>query len=135
MTSVATRSATAAVVPVSDYLRNVPAGLRPTMQAARKTIMSVAPNGTKETAYRVWPIRYSVGDAAVAGVGNYPRWVSIYFFRGVELDDPDKILEGSGKSMRHVKLREPKDASRPEVKRMIRRAFKQGGITMRGQTP
>ncbi len=37
--------------------------------------------------------------------------------------------------MRHAKLREPKDASRREVKRMIRRAFKQGGITMRGQTP
>ena len=61
--------------------------------------------------------------------------MSIYFFRGVELDDPDKILDGSGTSMRHVKLREPKDASRPEVKRMIRRAFKQGGITMRGQIP
>jgi hypothetical protein len=126
--------ATPAQVPVSEYLSNIPASLRPTMQAARKTIRALGPKGTKEIAYRKWPIRYAVDDMLVCGVGNYPRWVAIYFFRGVDLDDPDRVLEGTGKGMRHIKLREPKDASRPEVKRMIRRAFRKGGITMRGET-
>jgi hypothetical protein len=126
--------ATPAQVPVGDYLRNIPAPLRPTMQAARRTIKALAPKGTKEIAYRRWPIRYAVGDMLVCGIGNYPRWVSIYLFRGTELDDPDRLLEGTGKSMRHIKLREPKDVSRPEVKRMIRQAFKKGGMTMRGET-
>ena len=44
------------------------------------------------------------------------------------------MLEGGGKGMRHIKLRDPRDASRPAVKRMIRRAFKKGGRTMRGET-
>jgi hypothetical protein len=123
--------ATPAQVPVSEYLRNIPARLRPTMQAARRTIKALAPKGTKEIAYRKWPIRYAVDDLLVCGVGDYPRWVAVYFFRGAELDDPDEVLEGTGKSMRHIKLREPKDASRPEVKRMMRRAFKKGGMTMR----
>ena len=126
--------ATPAQVPVSEYLRNIPAALRPTMQATRKTIKALAPKSTKEIAYRRWPIRYAVGDKLVCGVGNYSRWISIYLFRGTELDDPDKVLEGTGKSMRHIKLREPKDASRPEVRRMIRQAFKKGGMTMRGET-
>jgi hypothetical protein len=104
------------------------------MNAGRKVIKALAPKRTREIAYRRWPIRYAVGDKLVCGIGNYPRWVSIYFFRGAELDDPDGILEGSGKGMRHIKLREPRDASRLEVKRMIRRAFAKGGITMRGET-
>ena len=121
-----------AVVPVAEYVRKVPAALRPTMNAGRRTIKATAPKGTKETAYRVWPIRYSFAGEEVCGIGNYPRWVSVYFFRGAEMDDPDGVLEGSGKGMRHVKLREPKDANRPALKRLIRQAFKMGGVTMRG---
>lgn len=112
-----------AQIPVSEYVRNVPAKLRPTLQAARKTIKAIAPSA-KETAWRVWPIRYRLGDLYVVAVGNYPRWISIFLFRGGELDDPDGVLEGTGKLMRHIKLRDPKDASRPAVKRMLRRAFR-----------
>ena len=49
---------------MSEYLRNIPAPLRPTMQAARRTIKTLAPKGTKEIAYRKWPIRYAVGIGA-----------------------------------------------------------------------
>jgi hypothetical protein len=111
----------------------VPAAMRPTMQAGRRTIKAVAPKGTREIAYRRWPIRYSHDGLEVCGIGNYPRWVSVYFFRGAEMDDPHGVLEGSGKSMRHVKLREPKDANSPALKRLIRQAFRMGGVTMRGE--
>jgi hypothetical protein len=97
-------------------------------------VKAVAPKGTKETAWRTWPIRYSKNDLYVCAVGDYPRWVSLFFFRGADLDDLDRILEGTGKGMRHIKLRESKDADRPAVKRMIRRAFRTGGIDMRGRT-
>ena len=112
-----------AQIPVAEYVRKVPPDLRPTLQAARRTIKALAPKGTKESAWRTWPIRYSVADTYVLGVGNYPRWVSIYFFRGAELADPEGILEGSGKGMRHIKLREPKDASAAAVRALIGRAF------------
>ena len=117
---------------MSEYVRRVPATLRPTLQAGRRTIKAVAPKGTKETAWRSWPIRYSIAGLNVCGIGDYPRWVSVYFFRGAEMDDPDGLLEGSGKGMRHVKLREPKDADRPALKKLIRQAFRMGGVTMRG---
>ena len=124
---------TPAEVPVSEYVRKVPAALRPTLQAARRTVKAIAPKA-EEVAYRTWPIRYRVADLYVCAVGNYPRWISLYFFRGGQLDDPDGVLEGSGKLMRHIKLRELRDAARPAVKRMIRQAFRAGGTTMRGET-
>ena len=46
-----------------------------------------------------------VGEAAFAYVGAYSAHASVGFFQGVELPDPAGLLEGSGKRMRHVKLR------------------------------
>ena len=46
-----------------------------------------------------------VKDAAFAYVNVFKAHVNVGFFRGSELDDPTRLLEGSGKRMRHVKLR------------------------------
>ena len=47
-----------------------------------------------------------MGLAAVAYVNALTAHVNVGFFRGAELADPAGLLEGSGKSMRHVKLRQ-----------------------------
>jgi len=46
-----------------------------------------------------------VQDAAFAYVAAYKAHVNVGFFRGAELPDPGELLQGSGKRMRHVKLR------------------------------
>ena len=46
-----------------------------------------------------------VRDAAFAYVGAFKAHVNVGFFRGAELPDPTGLLAGSGKYMRHVKLR------------------------------
>lgn len=46
-----------------------------------------------------------VGDAAFGYVNAFTVHVNVGFFHGVALDDPAGLLEGSGKRMRHVKLR------------------------------
>ena len=45
-----------------------------------------------------------VGDAAFAYVDAFTAHVDVGFFRGAEIADPDGLLEGTGKFMRHVKL-------------------------------
>ena len=45
-----------------------------------------------------------VADAAFAYVAVYARHAAIGFFHGVDLPDPQGLLEGGGKRMRHVKL-------------------------------
>ena len=45
-----------------------------------------------------------VGDI-IFSIALYPRYVTLFFARGVELADPHGLLEGSGKGVRHVKLR------------------------------
>ncbi len=46
-----------------------------------------------------------VADAAFAYVNAFKAHVNVGFFRGAELADPVGLLEGTGKYMRHVKLR------------------------------
>src|SRR5690348_8317700 len=46
-----------------------------------------------------------VGDAAFAYVNAFRDHVNVGFFRGAEIADPEDLLEGTGKFMRHVKLR------------------------------
>ena len=50
-----------------------------------------------------------VGDAAFAYVNAFTAHVNVGFFRGAEIADPDGLLEGTGKFMRHVKLRPERD--------------------------
>jgi hypothetical protein len=54
-----------------------------------------------------------VEDAAFGYVNAFTAHVNVGFFDGATLDDPAGLLEGSGKRMRHVKVRwgEPVDAS------------------------
>jgi hypothetical protein len=46
-----------------------------------------------------------VGDAAFGYVNAFRAHVNVGFFRGAELSDPNGLLEGTGRFMRHVKLR------------------------------
>ncbi|WP_254621078.1 DUF1801 domain-containing protein [Sphingomonas sp. CL5.1] len=46
-----------------------------------------------------------VGDAAFGYVDAFSAHVNVGFFHGAALPDPAGLLEGTGKRMRHVKLR------------------------------
>jgi hypothetical protein len=46
-----------------------------------------------------------VGDAAFAYVNAFTAHVNVGFFRGAEIADPVRLLEGDGRFMRHVKVR------------------------------
>jgi hypothetical protein len=128
-----TPNRTAPAPPVSEHLAQVPAAVRPTILAARRTIKALAPTATEVT-YRSQPprsksamwkiIRYELDGADVAGIGTFSTYASLYFYRGRELDDGSGLLEGGGKDMRFIRLRSPADAEAPATKRLLRKAFK-----------
>ena len=46
-----------------------------------------------------------LGDVPFAYVNAFTAHVNVGFFQGASLPDPARLFEGSGKSMRHVKLK------------------------------
>ena len=64
-----------------------------------------------------------VGDAAFAYVNAFKAHVNVGFFRGAEIADPDGLLEGTGKFMRHVKLRPTHDVDAKAMTKLIETAY------------
>lgn len=64
-----------------------------------------------------------LGDAAFGYTNAFTSHVNVGFFRGAELEDPDAILEGTGRFMRHVKIRPETGADEKALREMIERAY------------
>jgi hypothetical protein len=64
-----------------------------------------------------------VADAAFAYVNAFKAHVNVGFFRGAEIADPDHLLEGTGKFMRHVKLRPESDINATALMKLIKTAY------------
>ena len=64
-----------------------------------------------------------VGDAAFAYVDAFKAHVNVGFFRGAVLADPVGLLEGSGKYMRHVKVRPDGDIDATALMELIESAY------------
>ena len=64
-----------------------------------------------------------VGDAAFGYVNTFTAHVNVGFFRGAEIADPEGLLEGTGKFMRHVKLRPERDVDGVALVKLIETAY------------
>jgi hypothetical protein len=60
-----------------------------------------------------------VRDAAFGYVNVFSAHVNVGFFHGADLDDPLELLEGTGRRMRHVKLRPGIDCDAAALCRLI----------------
>ena len=64
-----------------------------------------------------------VADAAFAYVNAFTAHVNVGFFRGAELVDPAGLLEGTGRYMRHVKVRPDGDVDAKALTELIDAAY------------
>ncbi len=64
-----------------------------------------------------------VTDAAFAYVNVFKAHVNVGFFHGAEIADPEGLLEGTGKFMRHVKLRPERDVDGTALMKLVETAY------------
>lgn len=65
-----------------------------------------------------------VADVAFGYVNAFSAHVNVGFFFGAALDDPAGLLEGSGKRMRHVKLRPGQIVNAAALNELIATAYR-----------
>jgi hypothetical protein len=78
----------------------------------------------------LWPRQnvagYGVGPKKMSEhfcyIALYDDHVNLGFNQGAELPDPDGLLEGPGKVLRHTKIAEPEDLEDPAVRRLLEAA-------------
>lgn len=62
-------------------------------------------------------------DAAFAYVNAFRAHVNVGFFHGAEIADPAGLLEGTGRFMRHVKLRPEREVDATALIHLIETAY------------
>lgn len=64
-----------------------------------------------------------VGDVAFAYVNVFTSHVNVGFFQGTELLDPNGMLVGTGKFMRHLKIRPGEEVDEAALTKLIEAAY------------
>src|SRR5687767_423933 len=59
---------------------------------------------------------------ATLSIVLYPRWVNLFFLRGVTLRDPKQLLEGKGTVVRHIAIHDPALLDDPDVQALVAQA-------------
>ena len=87
--------------------------------------------------YNALAIGFGASDRsseAVFSIALYPRWVSLFFLDGARLSDPDRLLKGSGSTVRHIMLMSASRLDEPGVQSLMSQALERAGVTMSGGT-
>ena len=110
-----------------DLLEITEESLRPIVTALREVIVEVDPDacevvrlGDRAATYGVGPRKMLDGYAYII---PHKRWVNLGFYQGVDLADPEGLLEGTGAKMRHVKIRSMDDANWTAVRLLVKGAL------------
>lgn len=88
-----------------------------TLLAEVKPGITEVPWGNQKIAgYGVGPKKMSEHFCYIAPKKDY---VNLGFMYGADLPDPEGLLEGSGKLLRHVKIRSLEDLERPALRKLV----------------
>lgn len=115
-------------VTVAEYVARFPPEIKRLIQEVRKVTRSIAPDRT-EKAYRGWPMRVFTDRGSIA-IAGFREHVNVNLGRGATLRDPHRLLEGTGKSIRHVKVRSVADARSDGVRDLIAQELRGGPARM-----
>jgi len=72
---------------------------------------------------------------AMFSIAVFPRWVSLFFFHGTELPDPDRLLKGTGNVVRHIVLKSADDLDRPAVRALMAAEIERSAVPLDASAP
>jgi hypothetical protein len=82
--------------------------IRALVEELRGVICSLGPDLQEEVKLGWKNIGYK-GKGLTVSLMPYTSYVSLHFAKGVQLSDPQGVLEGGGKELRHLKVRKLED--------------------------
>lgn len=86
---------------LDQYLKTIPASHHELVQLLDRIITQSAPSLTSSLK---WGNHTYSAVKNVCAIITHKHHVNLQFFQGAHLDDPRKVLTGTGKDMRHIKI-------------------------------
>ena len=104
---------------VDDYVSKVVPWQRTIIETLRAVVKAVAPQATESIKWGQ-PVYEHKGPFSY--IKAHATHVNFGFWRGAELDDPKRMLQGEGERMRHVKILETHVLDQPLLSALVKQA-------------
>ena len=93
------------------------------VEKARELVLSVYPEAVEQVDSSYHLLTYGRGrkmGERLWYIAPFKMHVNLGFMQGIELHDPSGLLEGTGKNLRHVKLRSVEDVDGPALRALLK---------------
>ena len=97
-------------------LRSICIKLRELISTCHRSFVEIAWTHQGIASYGVGPRKMSEHYAYICPQKNY---VNLGFYHGVSLRDANSLLEGTGKRLRHIKIKNISEVDHPDIKKLL----------------
>ena len=111
---------------IEGFLQNYPPEVQQLARLTQAWVKKVLPESSEELALGYKMIMYKLrpnGRQFVVYIAPYPKHVNLGFLMGTSLSDPHKVLKGTGKTLRHIKIKQSGDLEKEGVKEVVEAAW------------
>ncbi|MDW3194295.1 MAG: DUF1801 domain-containing protein [Cytophagales bacterium] len=111
-------------IEVTNYIESSADSLQEILVELRKLIFSIVPNAKEQ--YK-WSRPVYATDKDFCYIKTTKKNVTLGFFDFKKISTNQHLIEGTGKSMRHIKLSGVDEIAKLEIEKMIQEAIKYPG--------
>lgn len=116
-----TASANSATGTFAELVKGHPPEVRDLCEKVRAFILAEIPDAKEQVYPKGWrTAMYGRGSVTACGLQPNQGYVNFYLLHGAKLADPAHRLEGTGKLMRHIKVRDAAVLKDPAVRQLLR---------------
>lgn len=108
---------------IQQFLTSLPDHKREITMQVRYIILAVSPKVIETIKWR--QLTFISGKTDLAFIYTYAGvdYMNLGFMQATSLSDPKKIFEGTGKGMRHIKIRTVKEIPLSQIKKWVKEAL------------
>jgi hypothetical protein len=115
------------VVEMSEGFEEIVSKAKPEVEALARRADRLIEDVMPEVVKVAWPnqgiIGYGVGPKKMSEqycyIAVFKGRINLGFYYGADLPDPEKLLEGAGKALRHIKIGKLEQLENPAVRELI----------------
>jgi len=105
---------------VTDYINSAQSPFKEVMHKIRELIFELVPDAEEAIKWGT-PVYSRIKNICYMAAFN--KHVTFAFYNGRMLKDPYKVLEGTGKMMKYIKLKKIDDIDQEQIKKWILEGF------------
>ena len=124
--------------PIEAFLADYPPEVQEISRILRRMVNSTMPQAHEVLFASQNHIGYSFSSESMADricyVCPMKDYVRLGFMFGTHLPDPEQLLVGEGKRLRHVKVRSVQEANRPALRELVEAAWADALTHMKKRT-